>query len=70
MHNTVFISQQETLKDSLKCVIPEFKTLLSLIPSDVQDKLSFVDKGFCDSSYVLLNEQTFKLKMESPPRCI
>lgn len=70
MKSVTFISQKETLKETLSSLVPKFDTLLSLVPKTLQQSLGPVDLAFCDNSFVTLNEYTFNLQLDEPPKTI
>lgn len=63
MKSVTFISQNETLKETLSSLAPKFDTLLSIIPENMRSSLGPVDLAFCDNSFVTPNEYSFTLKL-------
>ena len=70
MKNVTFISHTETLKETLMEVTPKYDSLLSLVPEELQGQLGTVDRKFCESSFVSLNDVTFNADIEEPPKTL
>lgn len=70
MKEVTFISNKETLKQTLSEITPKFDNLLSLIPHRYHSKLGVIDRAYCENSFVFPNDVTYDLKLEEPPKTI